>query len=94
MVIVYDPRHEPEGRARPKGVSPIPTLPAGTTNQVPPLATHTPRHSPVPRQRSVRGQRSCLCKPINAMDVAPNFLSINLLSYIRGCKKFILDLKH
>lgn len=50
VVIVYDPRHEPEGRARPKGVSPIPTLPAGTTNQVPPLATHTPRHSPVPRQ--------------------------------------------
>ncbi|XP_078336716.1 uncharacterized protein LOC111135431 isoform X1 [Crassostrea virginica] len=50
VVIVYDPRHEPEGRARPKGVSPIPTLPAGSTNQVPPLATHTPRHSPVPKQ--------------------------------------------
>lgn len=54
VVIVYDPRHEPEGRARPKGVSPIPTLPAGSTNQVPPLATHTPRHSPVPKQRWVK----------------------------------------
>ncbi|XP_062597302.1 uncharacterized protein LOC134258744 isoform X2 [Saccostrea cucullata] len=47
VVIVYDPRNEPEGRARPKGVTPIPTLPAGSTNQVPPLATHSPRHSPV-----------------------------------------------
>ncbi|XP_056008915.1 uncharacterized protein LOC125662842 isoform X2 [Ostrea edulis] len=49
VAIVYDPRREPEGRARPVGVTPIPTLPAGST-QIPPLATHSPRHSPVQRK--------------------------------------------
>lgn len=40
LAIVYDPKNEPPGIPPPEGVTP----PA----QVPPLDTHTPRHSPKP----------------------------------------------